>query len=435
GCAFPEHREDLRAFVRAGQYSLAAAALDEARDDGQYGENDELLYDLDRGMLALILGDHDLAFRRLDHAEKVIERNFTRSISADLASYLLNDAVVPYGGEPYEDQYANTFKLLIQLHRGQLTGRATVEALRLADKSTARRDRYEKVTQKLRDDDDITDVLAQSESSPAVTVTSEGEFLESTLGTYLATIVWSRIGDFNNQRVAAQRLGEAIHAQREAMPGVDPAPFADLGRLRRDDASLLVVAFTGSGPIKRAERARLPLGRQYVKIEYPVLETKPSNVHAIRIMVDGQPAHGLDMVEDLAGVAAETYRRQLPMIYLKAAGRTIFKAVVGGVLIHVAEESRDDHKKKDKHNTGDDLLVLLAHGLNILLAETEQADLRSWVTLPGQAYVGLYNLEPGEHTVTIEFVRRDGKVMGAPKTQTITIEPGRLAVVDAYKLR
>ncbi|MFG0251452.1 MAG: hypothetical protein ACF8NJ_01100, partial [Phycisphaerales bacterium JB038] len=395
----------------------------------------ELLYHLDRGSLALYLGDGDEAFRRFNEAETTVERHFSRSISRDVGSYLLNDSVLPYPGEPYEDQYANVFKLLVQLQRGEVVGGATVEARRLIEKADLQRQRYVQLVTKLREDPDIGPELAGSRSPILVEDQDEGRFLESTLGTYLSLLTWARAGEYDFQQTAAQRLLSSIELQQDIMPRVNPEPFQDLHLIDRDSLDLLLVIFTGRGPSKRAETLRAGWGKVGTKVEWPVLVQHPSAVHSIEVRIDEEPFRELALVEDLSAAAAETYRRQLPLIYAKSVGRALFKSILRYAVIETAEDYHEDRVENKKRNVGDDLLLFGSHVLGFLISETEQADLRYWTSMPGQAHVGAFDLAPGEHQVTLEYRRRDGSILGRPKVYTVTVEPGRMAVLTTYKPR
>jgi hypothetical protein len=436
GCAFEEHRESLGTLARQGAYEEAAAALDRARAEGLYDESNELLYHLDRGAIALYLGDEEQAFERFDDVETLIERNFTRSVSRDLSSYLLNDRVLPYAGEPYEDQYANVFKLLIQLMRGNIVGGATVEARRLIEKTDLQRQRYVQLVQKFRDDPELSDELDEPGGTGVlVEEQEEGRFLESTLGTYLSVLTWTLAGEYDFQQTAARRLESAMELQEEFMPRVDADAFDGLDRLDRADLDLLLVIYAGQGPSKRAETLRAGWGKYGTKIEWPALVVHPSQVKSVVIRIDDDPPVELPMVENMAAAAAETYRRQLPLIRAKALGRAIFKSIARYAIIETAEDYHRDRRRNDKDNVGDDLLLIGSHVLGFLISETEQADLRYWAAMPGQAYVGTFDLPAGEHRVEVEYRSRSGGVLGRPKVYEVTVEPGRMAVVASYKPR
>lgn len=430
GCAFESHREDLRGQLDSGSWAEAAAAIDRAYDDGLYGEANALLYQLDRGTLAMVLGDHEQAFHRLDRAEYLIDYNFTRSLSADWASWIINDKTMPYAGEPYEDQYVNVLKMLMHLRTGRLENGAVTEALRLREKSDEWRDKYVELKQWAGKSADTQAAMKSLTGQDRyLQVQDEGEFIESTLGMYLSTLLWAHLGERNDQRIAAENLLGAVEMQREINPGVRRETFEGLAELQPDDVSLVVVALSGRPPYKQAKRVRLPLNDVYIKIEWPELVRRPSDVRSIVVRIDDGPGHELPLVENMGAVAAAMYERQLPMIYTKALTRSIGKSVAGGMLIHQAKRA------KSGNGAEAELGVLGAYLANILISETEQADLRHWATMPSRAHAQHFALEPGTHRVTIEFLNRNGQRLGKVQEHEIDVERGRMVVLDAVKLR
>lgn len=92
-----------------------------------------LVYNLDLGIMAHYNSLYKESNGYLDRAEQLIKELYTQSISANLASYLVNDNTRAYQGEDYEDLYLNIFKALnyIKLKDGEA---ALVELRRLEEK-------------------------------------------------------------------------------------------------------------------------------------------------------------------------------------------------------------------------------------------------------------------------------------------------------------
>jgi hypothetical protein len=69
----------------------------------------------------------------------------------------------------------------------------------------------------------------------------------------------------------------------------------------------------------------------------------------------------------------------------------------------------------------------------LFLAGTEQADLRCWTLLPGQAHVELLTLEPGRHRVVLEFLDEHGfAVHRSPPRDLEITEDSLTTVVEVY---
>ncbi|MDR2897848.1 MAG: hypothetical protein LBU99_03465, partial [Spirochaetaceae bacterium] len=90
--------------VYASDFTGASFVLEEGRDS-LYKTTDSVLYQLDTGILAHYAEDFSLSNQRLSQAEAGIYAYFTKSISQTVGSYLVNDSVMDYAGEEYEDIY------------------------------------------------------------------------------------------------------------------------------------------------------------------------------------------------------------------------------------------------------------------------------------------------------------------------------------------
>lgn len=423
GCSeLAAQRKELERLQAAGEYPQAAAYLDQPKTVDAFGEKNRLLWELERGAVALANRDASMTVSTLEQAEKRIELDRKISAAEVVGQWLINDTVATYRAEPYEDVYVNVLKLVAQLERGQIEGGATVEARRLGGKADLLRDQY------VRYSNEISQKSPRAASvGPVVATDTGGEFVESTLGTYLSAVTFMQAGDENFQRVAAKRLVESIRVQKDFIGPVKAEDFADLEGLKRGDANVLLVAFSGRGPIKVGKRyGPLAILSLPVYFELPELQKRESLVTSCRVVVDGVVVKELSLVEDMASVALENHKRQLPLIQARTIARYLIKA---GATVAVTEtvkgRSKDDNAALVRTLGG---LI----GLGILAA-TEQADLRCWTFLPAKAHVGLLKLPVGEHRVQVAYLSADGATLYTAPEQTIRAsEDGLSSVVNHY---
>jgi hypothetical protein len=424
GCRdFEAHRAQLESMYAAGQFDQAAAVLDDPKVHELYGAKSELLWKLDRGAVARALADDQKAIALLNDAEAQIESQ--RKNGGDvLTQWLLSDAFARYFPEPYEDMYVNVIKLLAQLEAGRLQGGATVEARRAASKADLLRDTYLKYEDAIRREG-TGRVPARAGS--VVATNNAGQFIESPLATFLTAVTFMKSGDSEMQRVAGKRLVDSIQLQRSLIGPVREEDFAGLDELDPRSVNVLVVAFSGRGPTKYAQPVGpIPLGTVPVYFELPYLHVFPSGVASARVEVEGgsvpQALDRLKLVEDLGQVATVNHERALPQIYARTLLRYILKA---GTSVAVTEGGR---RRAHEHDQG---LVQLAGVLGGLafLGLTEKADVRAWVFLPGQARVGLLNLDPGEHRIRIVYESAGGGSVYASPWHAIHVTPDGLATV------
>lgn len=431
GCALQESRREMRSLHAVGAYQAAYERLDEPKSRRLYGSKSELLWLLDRGALELALERPQESVKTLSEAEARMESGHSASLGDEIARWLINDEQAEYLGEPYEDMYTNVLKLAAQLESGAISGGATVEARRMALKANTLRDRHLRAREgasraaEQEGADGSTGPLAGIAS-----LSTDGEFVESTLGLFLSAVAFMHSGDGQDQAVAARRLQEMARAQTSIIGPVDPVPFGPLETMTAQDANVAIVAFSGRGPYKVP--LRLPpllIHETPVYVELPVLRWDPSEVGAVRVTARpaGEESAGtssaLHFVESIAQVADENHKRELPAIYFRTLARAAAKSVG---LTYAASAARHGA------DSGDAGLAVALGGLALLLW-TERADVRAWEFLPGQAHVGLLSLAPGAHEVRVEYLDAFGRVVHATGWRPAnTDERGLTTIVEHY---
>ncbi len=116
GFCFLRHDDAQRVFqkadaaVEARDYAQVAKTLDGPDSKKYYNDKDQVLRYLDSGMLYHLADLPDESIKRLETAERLIDENYTKSISNAAASFLINDYQLVYFGEAYEDLYVNVFR-------------------------------------------------------------------------------------------------------------------------------------------------------------------------------------------------------------------------------------------------------------------------------------------------------------------------------------
>lgn len=407
GCvtAFDRHRDDLGQLHAQGRYDEIARQLDSPEVRSEYGDKNRLLWWMDRGAAALALGDTDSTIANLEKAEEFMDIYRSPSAADELGKWLLNDTAAPYFGEPYEDMYVNVFKLLAQLEAGNVQGGATVEARRMATKADALRDRYLRLKTQV-DKQGGAGLTAAAKSEGMSATTDEGQFIESPLGTYLTAVTFLKTGESAMHEVASRRLLTAIEAQQALIGPVDRNKFSGLEAMRQREANVLIVAISGRGPRKVANRiGPIPVFEWPVYFELPVLVGGEAQAAGARLALDDGTTVDLALIEDLRSVATANHERQMPLIYARTFIRSSAKAATAFALTKTWENNSKRGNERDVAAVVGTLAGLAFVGF------TEKADLRCWELLPAQAHVGMVSLPPGEHTARIEYLSAAGGVI------------------------
>jgi hypothetical protein len=445
GCvtALDRNRVTLETLHAQGRYAEAARMLDDPNVKESYAPNSKLLYWLDRGALALALNDQATTMALLEKAEDYTESQRQPTGGEQLAQWLINDSVTNYYAEPYEEVYVNVLKMLAQLEAGKIEDGALIEARRAAGKADVLRDRYLRASTAVQERGGAQlrsslgsvprGAMGGAEANPS------GEFLESTLGTYLSAVAFMKGGDPASQAVAGRRLISSIQLQQGLQAGVETAAFDGLGELAPDTANVLLVGLSGRAPHKVANRVGpIPVYEWPVYFELPELVGGSEEVASVRAVVTPETPgtvlapFQLAKVEDLRAVATENHKRHLPLIYARTILRSQLKAAAMFAATEGVKYSQRRGSSRDLAQIGMILGGLAFVGL------TEHADLRCWTFLPGRADVALVKLPPGRYTARVEYLGAGGGVVYTSPPRTIEVPAaggggtGLVTIVEHY---
>ncbi len=389
----------LNSAQRSIRKSFASGNLENTReliakfgDKNIYKTKDEVLYKLETGTIYHFSGEYDSSFVVLHDAENEMNRLFTKSITRGLSSILLNDNQLAYDGEDYESIYINVFNSLNFIHQNNLED-ALVEARRVAYKLQNLNVRYK----------GLINALSKADTTGKVEwKTGTSNVQNSALGHFLSGVLYSKSGKTDDARIEYEQMLKAFQDQ----PGYFSPEGIDLNAMQRmtnpDDFNLMLVTFTGRSPVKYQVVSRFFLSKEsfYIKISLPVLQTIPSMVKSVYATIDDSVSVPLYLIENMDVVAQEVYKVKKPIIYGRAFLRSFLKAIG----THVAEKSA---RKKGKKTLGTIIDIL-----GIIASETtENADLRGWQTMPGQAYVNLYKLPAGKHIIRIDYIGYSDRIL------------------------
>ncbi|MEI8095577.1 MAG: hypothetical protein WCG80_15310 [Spirochaetales bacterium] len=435
--------------VAARQYQAAAKSLEAKGNQSNYSDRDQVLKQLDTAMLYHLDDQAAASTSRFDAAERLIEDNYTKSLTNAAASFVVNDYLLDYPGEAYEDLYLNVFKALDYLGLGQGDD-AFVEINRLNDKLNLLEDKYARLAASMNSAPE-----ARGSVQPGKT-----EFHNSALARYLSLALYRAEGSTDNAAIDLDKLRQAFATQRNlyafAPPRLDVTPAPD-GSVR-----LSVVGFTGRSPAKRASTLRIRTGENTIsvtsevedsrgrlqqtgsftlrvsgvrsgynfKAQLPEMYLRPSMVARIGVSVDGKAVGSLQLLERMDAIALDTFNLGKQSTLIKTVLRTVSKGILAGAANNKARELAA--------NSGNSALNLLAQ-VGTLAADaavdaSEQADLRSARYFPGQAWVGDFVIPEGPHSVTVDYHSADGRLLyleALPRRNYSASEPN---IVDSFDL-
>jgi hypothetical protein len=163
----------------------------------------------------------------------------------------------------------------------------------------------------------------------------------------------------------------------------------------------------------------------HLKFAVPEIVRRKSRIRGIRTLVNGSVQEEMYLLEDFANVAEQTFNVKKPIIYLRAALRTLIKAMI------------DAKAKKDideKHQDDKILAGFLKFAVDAVTDVTENADLRCWRTMPGKVYAGKIDLLPGEYEITFEYINESGEVVDLEK-KIVSVNKNTMNLIEGVSYK
>ena len=406
--------------VRTGSYDKALASINNEKGKARktiYTSKNEILLYLDRGMINHYAGFFRDSSRDLEHAERLIEEAFTKSISQEVGSYILNDNVKEYSGEDYEDLYINVFNSLNYYHSGDLEG-ALVEIRRLNEKLMYLADKYERARQKVLD--------SNSQINPGQLPMEASRFSNSALARYLGMLFYRSTGRDDSARIDYEELKRAYDLAPGVYTNRIPSSVEEERSVPDGMGRLNVIAFAGLSPVKEEENLLIPLPlpspNNIARLSFPRMVSRPQAVQRAEAVLDSGQRFPLELIEDMGAVARETFKSRRGLVILKATARSIAKATTSSIAAHAAGRQ------------GGEGLGSLVGFLGLLFnVASEQADTRLSRYFPSHALVGGINLQSGNYVVTVNFYGSGGLLYSGRKE--ITVREGTLNLEEFICLK
>jgi hypothetical protein len=405
--------------VDRGNFSGGIDLLDQGKNS-YYSDRDAVLYYLDKGMLTHYAGFYEDSSRLLESGERAIEAAFTRSVTMEIGTYLLNDNTREYAGEDYEDIYLNAFNALNYYHQGSIED-ALVEVRRMSNKTRYLSVKYGVILSNLQK-------KALEESTP-VPANSDGvsKFTDSALARYLGMLFYRSSGYHDDARIDRDQLRVTFANSPHVYAHPVPSSIDDELEIPGGMARLNVLGFSGQSPVKEEETLRIPIPySRWIKIALPVMVYRHSEISKIKVVFDDGRNFDLEMLEDIEAVARETFKERKNIIYLKTVIRSVLKGAASSALNSAAGEAEGD--------TG------LALGILSIIAQifaevSEHADLRISRYFPAKAWAGGINLAPGLYSFQVNYYSRSGKEIASFRYEDMDIREKTLNLVEAVCLK
>ena len=395
GCAsmslfspYPSQAQAWKQAVVQGQGERALTDISQRAKGG-----DQLLYSLEAGRVAQLMGKTEVSSKWFEQAAQtydsidVAARIRASGLAQSTVALVTNDNAIHYQAPPYERIFSYTFQALNYLAQGDDVG-ASVEFRRVDHTQRQQELDHQKQIAKAEaknDDKDSVDTSKydgyfQGLNGAAALVRSG---IQNAYSFYVSAAFWEGRGDYN----------DALVDYKQALQILPDADFikADVQRVsaklngKRSKKGLLVVALEqGFVPARQPVGIPIPTTQGTVVINFPTYQLNnmrnplPMRVRAADQYATTQPLARVD------AIAARALKEEIPGILTRQILRTTAKYAL---------------QKEANKNFG----LLGAFATQIYNLVSEQADLRSWLTLPANAQVARVVLPAGEQSVELSL--------------------------------
>ncbi len=361
------YTEENRSFLTALRNDNAESALEYAdsfvlqtKTSGKVKQNRYLAL-LERGKIALNAGRYDQSIADLQEAERrFLAIEGTISLTEGFGSIITDDTTQEYEAEMHEKIMISPYLVLAYLGKGDFAG-ALVERNRTMNK-----------------------INQYVEASP------ERGYLENPFARLLAAIMYEMEDKPDDAKIEYRKMKWDTEAAR-------------LAKERKKSTDLVILIDTGLAPHKyQVKWGPLPVVSKDTTIQlgfaYASYEPTVSAVSRRDVSLDGNPVGQARLLYDLENTVLTQYEKDKAAIIAKLVGRMTAKAAT-----QVSAHAAADRVAKDNPLAGFLLKSLVNIGSAVWIA-VEQADLRSWSTLPAKInYLRINGLVPGEQLIKIDY--------------------------------
>lgn len=393
----PMIQPQINGLVVADRYQAAAKVL--TTHPQGYGANNELLYWLDRGLVFHLAGDYPESILAFDQAKHLFDDLWTKSLTQEAATWLINDYAAPYRGEDFERVMINIFQALNYIAMGELE-EALVEARDIDGQLTTINLQYPVDQKNVYKEDAfarlLMGILYEAGPTPGdwndafISYQKSAEIYETNYQSHYEIQIPIILKE--NLLTLAQGMGKEVGSMYEdKYPEIQILPWPEKLKM----GEVYCILYTGLSPLKRERFLPIPLPDGYItKLAFPVYESRTTegedlifSAHQDQRLAVQVP---LELGEDIEGIARQNLENRKGRILAKAVARPAGKYFL---------ELQEERSLKEKF--GDKTARWSRYLSNMYNVYSEQADLRSWQTLPAKIHIGRLLLPPGHYTFEI----------------------------------
>ncbi len=391
GCAtdYVSRTRDVRQAYEAYDHEGALSRLEP--EEQKEGDRDRLLVLMDKGMILHADGKYAESIKVLAEAEKLADALDLVSVSEEAAALVANERQRAYRGEDFERLMINCLQALNYAALGQEES-ALVEVRRMNERLRVMIAEQKKPYQQ----------LAVAKYLAGALWEDQGELDSAFIDYWAAYERNPRLGHLADPllRLAKQTDREAQYEKlRKAFPKADDSPLGE------DEGEVLVIVEAGLSPQKQSSRRANSVDAGNLVV-VPVFKDRGVPGSARVTATAGTPPSGqlAETVTSVRDVAHQHLNERIGRYLARAVAGTAVKAGIAAGAGALAKSEE---------------VGLLAF---YLLTLSNDADLRSWLSLPAEFQLVRLRMPVGPQEITVAS-------RGYTTKHPVEVKPGRIAVV------
>lgn len=421
-----QHYAKYRPLLLQEQYAEAVSYVDKGKEDF-YGQKNRLLYYMDRGMLLALAGKYQESNEVMEKAKQAAEELWTESIGENALAWVTTDNSLSYAGEDFEKVLLHWVAAQNYLALKDYSA-ARVEARQITNRLELYNQKYEELGAEksvYRDDAFarwLAGMLAETEGGTSALNDAWIDYKKA-LQVYRED--YKRYDTPLPRQLVADALRvlnglgadfqEEYDGLRGEFPSVSYVPHAEAMQKGR----IVLLHSAGEAPTKVDDYWTARVDGEPLRIAFPKFVPKHYRIGGARLVVGAEKAPA-ELAEDVTAIAIQNLADHMGRIRAKAIARAVAKFTAG----KVAQKGG-----QAEGGVAGALIAVAGKAWNVGNAIAEEADKRSWVTLPGRVTVSQMFVEPGTVEVIIEYLLANGRPAGGKQTRTIDVKAGETVFI------
>jgi hypothetical protein len=398
GNAIRQYDGELRgtvSLVKSGAVKQAVEQVERNNEAGVISRDKDILYYLEKGELLTLASDYPAgrdSWLKADEFVRAWEdsvRADAGKVIGDVGSFLVNDKTRRYDGQDYEKVMLSTNLTLSHVMQGnydlaRVEMKKTYEREKLIE--SFREKEYDKLQEDAKKQNATVDVRQMKDYPMAELDTPEVNGLkngfQNAFSHYLAGYFFEVTGELSLAEPGYRNALKLAPNSRIVQAGLK-----DVGRRRpgANESDVLFVIESGFAPSWKSITVPIPVPRRngvmVTPLSFPLIKAENRGFVPAAVSVAGRQ-FPVETLTNIDAMARRQLKDQMPSILLRTVSRAVLKSAA-----------------QDQAYRGGAVLGVLA---NVATVATEQADDRSWRTLPERISIARATLAQGVQTIELQ---------------------------------